>query len=751
MRRFAACFAAGSFAALRLPAVPEIAVLLSVTAGLVAVGLWWRSLSILSFVLGCLWVLLAANERLADRLSPSLQSRDLWITGEVLFAERRGPDDMRITLASDSMRLPRRLQLNWYRTRADLEPGQIWRLKTRLWRPRGMRNPGAVDYEAQLFRQGIGAVGYVRDDTGNRMLGSTSWRSLWWRIRRGVDQGIASALRDHPAAPVIRGIVTGFREAIPQHVWQTMRATGTVHLMAISGLHIGIAAMVGYLLGLAIAASLSGVWSVNTRVAGAWSGWILASAYAALAGFGLPTVRALVMLGVVGLALLVRREVAVFNGLCIAMVIVLLHDPLAMLGSGFWLSFGAVGAILWGLVAAERRRGRIRSFLHAQCALSLILTPILAQWYGEVPLTSIPANIVAVPLFSIFVVPAALAGTAALIMVPPAGAWLLHLVADILQWFLELLELMALAPLTVAAPGIPATVVMIAGALLLTGPAAIPGRWIGIVMLGLPFFVVSSRLSPGEFELTVLDVGQGLSVIVTTRRHALVYDTGPSFRSGADTGAIAVLPALRGLGVRHPDLLMLSHGDIDHVGGAQTIVTRFPRMRITGAQPMAGLGSMKPCARGQRWTWDDVAFEVLHPPPSTRFERDNDVSCVLRIESVFGAALLTGDIERFAERVLLGQGDDLRSDVVVAPHHGSTTSSSDALVAATQPAWVVFPAAVYNRWGFPAAEVVARWHRVGAERLQTGRDGAVTFRFVDGRVLTPRKERQRVRRIWHEP
>ncbi len=751
MRRFAACFAAGSFAAIRLPAVPDIAILLFVTAGLVAVGLWWRSLSILSFVLGVLWVLLAANERLADRLSPSLQSRDLWITGVVLFAERRGPDDLRITLAPDSTRLPRRVQLNWYRTRVDPEPGQTWRLKTRLWRPRGMRNPGAADYEARLFRHGIGAVGYVRDDTGNRMLGSTSRHGSWWRVRRGIDQRIAIALRDHPAAPVIRGVVTGFREAIPQQLWQTMRATGTVHLMAISGLHIGIAAMVGYLLGSAAAASLSGLWSVNIRVAGGWSGLFLASAYAAIAGFGLPTVRALVMLGVVGLALLVRREVAAFNGLCIAMVIVLLYDPLAMLGSGFWLSFGAVGAILWGLVAAERRRGKIRSFLHAQFALSLILTPILAQWYGEVPLTSIAANILAVPLFSVFVVPAALAGTAALFVAPPAGTWLLQLVADILQWCLGLLEHMALAPLTVAAPGIPATIVMIAGALLLTGPVAIPGRWVGIVMLGLPFFGVTSRLSPGEFELTVLDVGQGLSVIVKTRRHALVYDTGPSFRSGADTGAIAVLPVLRSLGVRDPDLLMLSHGDLDHVGGAHTIAARFPRMRITGAQPMEGLGAVEPCVRGQRWIWDDVAFDVLHPPPSTRFERDNDVSCVLRIESVFGAALLTGDIERFAEGVLLGQGDDLRSDVVVAPHHGSKTSSSDAMVAATRPAWVVFPAAFHNRWGFPAAEVVARWHRAGAARLQTGRDGAVTFRFVSGRILAPQKERKRLRRIWHEP
>ncbi len=750
MRRFAIAFVLGAFVALRLPAVPPFSHLFTVSAVLVAIGLRWRSLGILAFVLGALWILLAATGRLSERLSPVLQGQDVWVTGVVVLVDRSAADFARFTFSPHDRALPRRLRLSWYDTPRGLQPGTHWRLKVRTWRPRGMHNPGGADYEGQLFRAGIGAVGYVRDDDGNRFLRRSPWRGWLWRIRRGVDSRVAAALGGHAAAPIVRALITGFRDDIPDSLWRTMRATGTVHLMAISGLHIGIVAALGYMVVARLARFGPARSNCNTVILGTMAGWLLAAVYAALAGFSLPTVRALTMLGVVAMAVSRRREAAMLGGLCLAICIVLSYDPLAMLGSGFWLSFAAVAAILWGLVAPQRRRSRLRGFMHAQVALTLVLAPVLLQWQGELPITTVIANLLAVPFFSMFAVPGALAGAAVSYAAPVAGAWTLQRVADGLQWMILLLQKLALAPLVVAPPGPVLTLVMLVGGLLATAPAALPGRWLGALMLGLPLFGLAPRLPHGTMAVTALDVGQGLSVVVATRRHALIFDTGPSFRSGADTAAMVVLPALSSLGVVRPDLLILSHGDRDHVGGAATIVQRFPDVRIIGAQLLPGFSTMQKCARGQRWVWDGVTFEVLHPPSSMVFDRDNDASCVIRIETSSGAVLLTGDIERAAERILLGFAADLESDVVVAPHHGSRTSSSQALIAATRPSWVVFAAATDNRWGFPAPDVVARWRRGGATALYTGRDGAIGFSFGAGHASPPRKQRELERRIWHE-
>ncbi|MDH4012472.1 MAG: DNA internalization-related competence protein ComEC/Rec2 [Chromatiales bacterium] len=750
MRRSAIAFALGAFFALCLPAMPSIWHLLTISAVLVALGLRWRSLFVLAFVLGSLWVLLAASQRLADRLHPALEGQDLRVTGTVVFVANPAPDFTRFTLAPDTPGLPRRLRLSWYGASQEIVPGAVWRLTVRIWRPHAMQNPGASDYEAQLFRAGIGAVGYVRGKDGVRLSDQSGWRGALWRFRGAVDDRVEAALAGHAAAPVVRALITGFRDDIPKRLWETMRATGTIHLMAISGLHVGVVAALGFLVARRLAGFRRSRRPFNALIAGTACGWLLAAAYAALAGFSLPTLRALIMLGVVGLAFGSRREPALLGGLCVALCIVLFHDPLAMLGSGFWLSFGAVAAILWGLVVARRRRGRLRGFMYAQVALTLVLAPVLIQWQGELPVSSVLANLLAVPVFSFFVVPGALAGAAISYVAPVTGGWILHRVADGLQWVISVLQTLAVAPLAVATPGPVVTLVMLVGALLVTGPAALPRRGLGALMLGLPLFGLAARLPDGGFEVTALDVGQGLSVIVRTRRHALVFDTGPSFRSGADTAAMVVLPVLRGFGVRQPDLLILSHGDRDHVGGAATLVRRFPNIRVLGSQLLPGLGAMQRCVRGQRWVWDGVVFEVLHPPLAMRFERDNDSSCVVRIGAAPGTVLLTGDIERAAERILLDYAPELAVDVVIAPHHGSRTSSSPALVAATQPSWVVFAAASGNRWGFPAPGVVARWHRAGAISLWTGRDGAIGFRFVSGRPAAPRQHRQRARRIWHE-
>jgi competence protein ComEC len=467
-----------------------------------------------------------------------------------------------------------------------------------------------------------------------------------------------------------------------------------------------------------------------------------------MAGFGLPTQRALVMLLVFAGAIVLRRRSSSANALALAAVAVLAWHPPSILDAGFWLSFAAVATIL---VTLQWTRGRPAwvAAITVQLALTLALWPVLLG--AGLPASGISplVNLVLVPLFGVLIVPWSLLGGLATLLVPDGVATLL--------WPLgQLLDLVA-AGLAVAAhwspslPGLgPAALWLLVPAVcLLLLPPGLPLRWAGVPLLALPWLPRAPLVEPGEFQLHLLDVGQGLSAVVETHRHVLVFDTGPIYPSGFSTAEAVVLPFLARRGHERVSHLMISHGDKDHGGGLDVLRARIGIDRVSGGEPgRIGLGDAA-CAAGQRWHWDGVDFTVLYPDPASPLS-GNNASCVLRVENAAGALLLTGDIEAAVERRLIrNQPDALGARVVVAPHHGSRSSSTAEFIAATSPDRVLFAAGWANPYGFPDPDVVARWIDGGALSHETAQEGTLSFRFAsDGRLHGPTGYRVRAQRFW---
>lgn len=453
------------------------------------------------------------------------------------------------------------------------------------------------------------------------------------------------------------------------------------------------------------------------------------------------------MLGVAVGAWLWARPVEPGRALAVAVAAVLIMDPLSPLDPGFWLSFLAVAAILW---VGTGRAGVRPGLLRIQLAISLAMVPAGAWLAREVPLAGPLANLIAVPAFGLLVLPGLFLGTGLCLVWPAGGGTLLRQVDGLLARGLDALTVLAeaLPPVPVAEPGVPAMLAALGAALLAAAPRAWPGRPLWPLLLLPVFWPGPDQRAHGALSATFLDVGQGMAVVVETREHTLIYDLGPSFGSGSDTGALVVAPHLAARG-RSPDWIVVSHGDDDHGGGLDSLRRRHPgAVLITGDEDPPP-GSVR-CRRGMDWRADGVRFEILHPAADTDLT-GNDGSCVLRVRGAGGTLLLTGDIERRAERDLLAElaPEALRADVVSVPHHGSATSSDRRFVEATGAAIAVVSAGRGNRWGFPSPEVVRRWRDAGAATPVTGTDGAVTVRIGPrAGVAGPRRTRIEDRRAW---
>jgi competence protein ComEC len=552
---------------------------------------------------------------------------------------------------------------------------------------------------------------------------------------------------------LIKALSLGDRRALSREDWRIFSQTGTSHLIAISGLHIGLAAGWCWFLG-------QWFWRRSERLAlrlpaqraGAVLGLLGAFAYAALAGFSLPTQRALVMVGVALGGVILAQPVRPVRSLSLALFLVVLFDPVAPLTPGFWLSFGAVGLILVVLGGRlEQPPGGWR-LLRIQAAVSLGLMPLLFIHFGEASLISPLVNLLLVPWFSLVLVPMSLIGLLLLPIPVVASGWygLLDLSAgltfDLLQWLSQL----PLATVQMAHLPLWLGICAILGGLLLLLPAGIPGRPIGWLLLAPLMFVEAPRPRPGEFWFTLLDVGQGLACVVQTNTHVMVYDTGPAFSSGFSAAEAAVLPYLSHYARDRIDRMVVSNGDSDHAGGVEVVAAKFQVDDLLSGEAEKLPAAARPCQAGEGWNWDGVAFQVLHPESGVRFRRSNDNSCIVRISNGLWSLLLTGDIEQQAESSLLAiRRDDMDSDILVAPHHGSATSSSEAFVAAVNPDWVLFSTGYRNRYGFPKAEVVARWRLAGAQLFNSAETGAISF-YVHGDERPPaiELEQDRHRRYW---
>ncbi len=717
-----------------------------------------RTLPLLFFVFGIAWLTFRAEIILQDRLPAELAGKDLEITGVVTDIPQQNRRRSRFKFdveqaiySGRAVRVPSQLLLNAYQERYRFRTGERWRLTVRLKRVHGFQNPGGFDYEAYLFQQRIRARGYVRQRPAPVRLGMAG--PAYWidRLRAELGSRLRARLGDRPLAGILVALVNGDRSGIEPEQWEVLRRTGTNHLMAISGLHIGLLAGLVFLLS-------RWLWALpgNTVLrwpaikVGAVCGLIAAGAYAALAGFSIPTQRALVMLAVVFGGVILQRRLAPTQLLAIALGLVLLYDPVAVMGAGFWLSFTAVAIIILTVSAPDRqswfwRLGKI------QLTLAIGLFPLSLILFQQASLIAPVANLIAVPAFTLAIVPLVIASALVEFVLPAAlSGPLLSLSHGVLQTLWAFLTYLAgyEHSLWVQHDPVPWTwLTALIGVMLLLAPRGWPGRWIGLIWLA-PLFLVRppGPVGEGEVWFSLLDVGQGLAVVVRTRQHVLVYDAGPRYSRRFDTGRAVVIPYLRHYGINKVDRLIITHGDNDHIGGARSVLQALPVDKVLSSVPKR-LPRGKYCLSGQRWRWDGVGFTILSPF-STTARPGNNAGCVLLITSPYGRVLLTADIEARQEKRLVEQfGDRLRADILVAPHHGSRTSSSAGFIQTVQADTVLFPVGYRNRYRHPHPLVVERYRGLGSQIYSTAEHGALEVRMqASGRIITP--YRQTRRRYW---
>ncbi len=723
------------------------------------------ALVIAGAALGTGWAGLLAGHRLADALPASLEGRDLQLTGVVSGLPEQAPGGVRfrfeVEQASDDglpVQVPRLISLGWYVDDGDsptLLPGERWQFRVRLKQPHGLANPQGFDAEAWWLTEGLRATGHVRSGDALRIDEfAFSLRDAIGRVRAGLRERITQALSGQRYASVIVALVIGDQRGVAASDWELFNRTGIGHLVSISGLHITmIAALAAALANGLWRHSLFGAGALPLRIpaqqVAALAGLLAAGGYVALAGFGIPAQRTLLMLAVAAAALWSARIVPASQVLACALIAVLLFDPWAVLWPGFWLSFCAIGCILFAsdgrhamTSAAELPPARWRTALAAatrtQFAVTLGLVPLTMLMFSQVSLVSPLANALAIPVVSFVVTPLALLGS---VLPAPVCGWLLLAAHAALTGLAQVLGWLAALPLAVwpaPQPAPLATAIALAGTLWMLLPRGWPLRWLGLLAWA-PLLLATPGAPTAGLWLTAFDVGQGNAVLVETPNFRLLYDTGPAYSAESDSGSRVILPYLRARGVDRLDALVISHSDSDHAGGASSLLqavsvgwvasSLLPAHRLAAARHVA-------CVAGQHWQIDGVQFEFLHPlAGDDPAARPNARSCTLKVTYRAQSVLLTGDIEAAQEKALLARAAGrLRADVLLAPHHGSGTSSTPAFLDAVAPQMALFQLGYRNRYRHPKPEVVERYNERGIQVLRSDTAGAVTLR-MDGRTI----------------
>ena len=692
----------------------------------------------------------------ADSLAPALEGRDVLVTGVVASLPQRNEAALRFRLqvesaqlAGQTVRVPPRMDVGWYGDAPLAEPpalqaGERWQMTLRLKAPHGARNPGGFDYELWLWEQGVQATGYVRagaKDPAPLRLGTTWQYPVAW-ARQTVRDAIYARIENRQQAGLIAALVVGDQAAIDRADWDVFRATGVAHLVSISGLHI---TMLAWGAGIAVA----WLWRRSGRLcrvlpaphAALLLGVCVAVAYSAFAGWGVPAQRTCLMLATVALLRLSGARWPWPQVWMLACAVVVASDPWALLQAGFWLSFVAVGVLFatdlgaaredstWApgtfdskirpneALTASSRAGtgiaRVLTSLQAnwreQWVITVALAPLTLLLFGQMSIVGLLANALAIPWVTLVITPLALLG-----VVLPA---LWEVAALAIGGLLVLLQWLAAWPwatLSVAVAPLAVAVLGALGGVLLVAPLPRALRVLGLPLL-LPVLLWQAPRPPaGEFELLAADVGQGNAVLVRTAHHTLLFDAGPRFSLESDAGHRVLVPLLQSLQERL-DMVVLSHRDMDHVGGAPAVLTMQPQAELLSSieadNPLQSLRPARRCVAGQQWDWDGVRFTVLHPQ-AIDYEasaKPNTMSCVLRISAGINTALLVGDIEQPQEARLVASGMNLKADVLLVPHHGSNTSSSAEFLDAVSPRVAIVQSGYRNRFGHPTALVSARY------------------------------------------
>ena len=750
MTRLIFAFALGLLAVQALPVLPPwwlgFAVLLP------AFWPWRHRAFVLALACGFALTLWRAEWRMAERWPIAQQGTVVAATGHIASLpelSREGQaNTWRFVFEPEDARLPSRIRVSLYRSPLTLRGGECWRFSLRLKSPHGSANPGGFDYEGWLFQQGIGATATAKEPVACEARGYYPVLQLRQQLR----ERLQGWLPGHPAQALVIALVMGDDSAVSDADWRAFRHTGTTHLIAISGFNLAIVAgLVFWLWRWAWPLWPRAALAVPAQKAAAVAAAVAAAFYALLAGFEPPVMRALLMLLVALAALFLQRTARPLQLLALAWGVIVLADPFAVLAPGTWLSFAAVAAIVF-LASGRLHAGPgWRQLLWVQLGLSLLLAPLTLYWFQSTAGLAGFINLLAVPWFALLT-PLALFAVLLASLLPVAGLPLLQATAEGMRFTTEALHALALThggSALALAPAPASLLLALLGLLLLLAPRGVMLRPLGLLCL-LPLAFAPAQGPVRGFSLLALDVGQGLSVLVRTANHSLLFDTGPAYGESFDAGEQVVLPALRALGVQKLDVLLVSHADLDHAGGAAAVKRGLPVLQARGAL------SATPCVAGQHWEWDGVRFTVLNGPADAVGEKkaDNNGGCVLRIASGSFSALLPADIEREAEARLLAQlgAQGLKADVLLAPHHGSKSSSSEAFVAAVNPELVIFSAGFANPFRHPRPEVVERYLTLGSTLHMTGHEGAVGLQIDPVTGLGPVQVwRNRWPRYWQAP
>lgn len=723
---------------------------------------------------GFLWANLLATHRLNQALPVAWQQKSINIVGVIASlpeVNERGVrfrfDVEKVYTKDATLKVPNHISLNFYPARTaeksafssqflQFQAGERWQFSVKLKRPHSTYNPHGFDFEAWALAENSRATGTISAKSGYKKLNNFVLKPAYLieSAREKVGRYITKTLINKPYAGVVRALVIGDDSQISTADWQIYLRTGVNHLVSISGLHITMLAGLAY----AISAFFwrrvpSLVMRLPTRKAATLFGLMVAVIYALLAGMSIPTQRTLIMLITFAMALLFGRNMRAFNALCLALLIVVVLDPWAVIAPGFWLSFGAVALITFASVNRLKSFLGVKNAINTQWAVTLGLLPLIIAMFGQASFISPIANALAIPIVSLLVVPLAIAGAVL------HADFLLHMAHSVLAICMQALTWFSTFPVwQQAAPPTWAILTALLGVFWLLLPRGFPQRWLGFVLMLPLFFVPQKRLNLGEMQMAVLDVGQGLSMVIKTAKHTLLYDAGPAFSANNDAGSRIILPYLRGQGIKKIDGFLLSHNDTDHTGGANSVLAQMPVDWIASSfnlpEAWQKPANVRTCFAGQHWVWDNVKFEVLHPQLADLANlttKDNNQSCVVKVTSQFGSVLLTGDIEREAEMALLAtNANALASDVIIVPHHGSKTSSTPGFVQAVGAKISIFTVGYLNRFKHPKLLIENNYKDNGALVLRSDYSGAVLINFAQNQPIKPVAWRLLAPHYWHD-
>ena len=768
------------------------------------------------FLFGFSWAAYLTHHRLDSVLCKDLEGVDILVTGVVDGLPSLGEQGIRFTLKVESTELendqtklcgekfPKRLSLGWYagwrgqHILPSIKPGQRWRIPVQLKRPHGLMNPHGFDFERWMFQHNLGANGSVRAHAKGLL---KSWRPQLvddfvlsfgsivelsrWHLRERIQ---AAAPKNGNYVGVLVALVMGEQNAIAQADWRIFNATGIGHLISISGLHVTMLAGMG-------AALANRFWRRRhwplicpAQKVATLSGLVVAFIYTWLAGFQIPAQRTMYMVAVVAIAMWAGRVTRSFDIWWWALFLVVFLDPWAVYTPGFWLSFGAVAAILFAMpeesglseYGFSKKQPIWQSFKEAsrvQAVVTIALLPLTLYWFSQVSIVSPIANALAIPLVSFVVTPFAMLGAVLPLPVSAWSLWVAHTCMEFVAWFLEPLARTPWSVAYAAQPHLIYLALSMLGIVICIRPGRVSktykSRLFGLLCC-IPLFLPPGwernllkihKLEMGDYRVTVFDIGQGTAVLVETATHRLLYDTGPKTSPESDAGDRHLLPFLRGEGITYIDRLAISHKDTDHVGGALSLMANIRFGDLLGTLPewhfligKADELSMPalPCKAGQEWVWDGVLFKVWHPGPEISFDpsyhlgKPNAMSCVIEVVGRHHAFWLTGDVEKGGEASIAREyvlADEVES-ILLMPHHGSNTSSTSIFIDAIQPSWAIAQAGYRNRYRHPTSRVMTRYLERNIPTLETIYTGAQIWEFkeVGMRKIFWRNQQ---RRAWH--